>query len=103
MDRTTLIIKYLTQWQDEVYEKIESTSDIRVFNAIGLLVTLVNGNLMSMTKAHSFLTETLSLDTSEKEEATRVYLTCHDLAMKERYGKGKNNPQGDVDNEETSN
>ncbi|MER2007441.1 MAG: hypothetical protein ABS939_08305 [Psychrobacillus sp.] len=85
MDKTAYILKHLKIWQEEVYEDIEDSTDIIVFNTIGTIISLVSGGLMNTVKVHELITEVLNLSEEEQEKAFQVYSSAYDKAIKERY------------------
>jgi hypothetical protein len=90
MDRTTRIIEGLTDWQTVNYEEVATPSDIRVFNSVGILVTLLSGGFMSIINVYDYF-DLLSLDEEEKKKITSIYINIHNGATKEEVTDGKEN------------
>lgn len=96
MDKTAYILKYLKLWQEEVYEDIEDSTDIIVFNTVGTIISLVSGGLMNTAKVHELITEVLNLSEEEQKKVFQVYTSAYDRAIKERHGYEE--IQGDLSN-----
>lgn len=86
MDKTAYILKYLKIWQEEVYEDIEDSTDIIVFNTVGIIISLIKGGLMNTVRVYELVTEILNLDEEEQKKVFQVYSSAYDKAIKERSG-----------------
>lgn len=82
MDKTVRVVEQLVNWQTLEYEKIESASDIKVFNVIGVAIGLLKSGYMSIDFVHDFVTG-LSIKDEEKARIYQIYTTAHANANKE--------------------
>jgi hypothetical protein len=82
MSQKTYILEHLHNWQNENHELVDTQSDVKVFNTIGLIMTLANGGLLDLINAHKLISEVLSLTDEEKETAYRVVADGYDYAEK---------------------
>jgi hypothetical protein len=82
-EKKSLILKHLQDWQNSNYELVETPSDIKVFNTIGLIVGMTNSNLFDLSKSHEFITEILSLNEEESKKAYKVIIDAYMFADNE--------------------
>lgn len=78
MDKTVAMVEYLTDWQNISYEKVETASDIKVFNVIGTIIQLVKNGYMSMSATYQFISDILILTDEEKEKIAGVVTNAYE-------------------------
>jgi hypothetical protein len=80
MDKTVAMVEYLENWQNMSYEQVETASDIRVFNTIGVIIQLVKNGYMSMSKTYDFISDILSFSDEEKSRLATIITNAHTSA-----------------------
>jgi hypothetical protein len=80
MDKTVAMVEYLENWQNMSYEQVETASDIRVFNTIGVIIQLVKNGYMSMSKTYDFISDILSFSDEEKSRLATIITNAHTFA-----------------------
>jgi hypothetical protein len=78
MDKTVAIVEFLEDWQNMSYEKVETASDIKVFNVIGTVIQLVKNGYMPISATYSFISDILSLTDEEKERIAGIITNAYE-------------------------
>lgn len=67
MNKSELVREFLQQWQEDNFEKVETATDIKVFNTVGTVIMMLNNGIITASKLDLFVTEVLELDEKEKK------------------------------------
>lgn len=81
MDKTVEIVEFLQDWQDISYEQVETASEIKIFNIIGVIIQLVKNGYMPITATHTFISGILSLTEEEKESILKVINNAYESVI----------------------
>jgi hypothetical protein len=81
MDKTVAIVEYLQDWQAMSYEKVETESEIKVFNIIGTIIQLVKNGYMPMSNSFHFISDILSLNEEEKSKVAKIITNAYESVV----------------------
>jgi phage-related protein len=78
-EKTIKALEYMTKWQEDTYEEIDTAEDVKVFNTIGVIVGLMNADMMTLGATCEFI-ELLSIGEKEKRRVYNVYFDAVNFA-----------------------